>query len=54
MKILNEIVESDKALDEVKSKYIDKPFYDKNFFDLNKDDPDFEENFNRILAFNAE
>jgi hypothetical protein len=41
-------------LKNVKSKYAHKPIFDKNFYDLNRNDEDFVENFDRILAFNLD
>ena len=54
MGVLNEIVDEDQALKNVKSKYAHKPIFDKNFYDLNRNDEDFVENFDRILAFNLD
>ncbi len=52
MGLLTEIVNDDKALSDIKSKYAHNPVFDKNFYDLNKDDADFAENLDRLIAFN--
>jgi hypothetical protein len=36
------------------SKYSHNPVFEKNFYDLNRLDPDFAENFDRVLAFNSD